>query len=72
MGIVNSASFHSSGAPGAAMTIFGRNLATSTMHALVYPLPTTLGTTMVIVNGAPAPLYYVSPGQINFQMRNTP
>jgi adhesin/invasin len=54
------------------MTIFGRNLATSTMHALVYPLPTTLGTTMVIVNGAPAPLYYVSPGQINFQMRNTP
>ena len=23
---------------------------------------------MVMVNGAPAPLYYVSPGQINFQM----
>ena len=68
LGIVNSASFHVSGAPGAAMTIFGRNLSTSTMQALVYPLPTTLGTTMVMVNGAPVPLYYVSPGQINFQM----
>ena len=50
------------------MTIFGRNLSTSTIQALVYPLPTTLGTTMVMVNGAPVPLYYVSPGQINFQM----
>jgi len=55
------------------MTIFGRNLSTSAMQALVYPLPTTMGNTMVMVNGAPAPLYYVSPGQINFQMpSNTP
>jgi adhesin/invasin len=39
----------------------------------VYPLPTTLGNTIVTVNGAPVPLYYVSPGQINFQMpSNTP
>jgi adhesin/invasin len=68
LGIANSASFHISGAPGAAMTIFGRSLATSTMQALAYPLPTMLGTTMVMVNGAPAPLFYVSPGQINFQM----
>jgi uncharacterized protein (TIGR03437 family) len=68
LGIANSASFHISGAPGAAMTIFGRNLATSTTQALAYPLPTTLGTTMVMVNGAPVPLYYVSPNQINFQM----
>ncbi len=50
------------------MTIFGRNLSTSTMQAPAYPLPTMLGTTMVMVNGAPAPLFYVSPGQINFQM----
>jgi adhesin/invasin len=73
LAIVNSASFHISGAPGAAMTIFGRNLSTTTAQALVFPLPTTLGTTMVTVNGAPVPLYYVSPGQINFQMpSNTP
>ena len=50
------------------MTIFGRKLSASTMQALVYPLPTMLGATMVIVNGVPAPLYYVSPSQINFQM----
>jgi len=68
LGIVNSASFHVGGAPGAAMTIFGKNLSTGTMQALAYPLPTILGTTMVTVNGTPAPLYYVSPGQINFQM----
>ncbi len=50
------------------MTIFGRNLSDTTMQALVFPLPTTLGTTTVNVNGAPAPLYYASAGQINFQM----
>ena len=68
LGITNSASFHISGAPGAAMTIFGRNLSTSTMQAHAYPLPATLGATMVMVDGAPVPLYYVSPNQINFQM----
>ncbi|HVW86202.1 MAG TPA: hypothetical protein VHB50_16055 [Bryobacteraceae bacterium] len=32
------------------------------------PLATTLGGVQVLVNGVPAPLYYVSPGQINFQV----
>ena len=32
------------------------------------PLPTTLGDVQVMFNGAPAPLYYVSPTQINFQV----
>jgi len=32
------------------------------------PLPTTLLTTTVTVNGEPAPLFYVDPGQINAQM----
>jgi uncharacterized protein (TIGR03437 family) len=32
------------------------------------PLPTNLGGTQVLVNGQPAPLYYVSPGQIDFQI----
>jgi adhesin/invasin len=50
------------------MTIFGRNLSTTTTQALTYPLPTTLGSTTVTVNGVLAPLYYVSPGQINFQL----
>jgi len=32
------------------------------------PLPTSLGGTQVLVNGQPAPLYYVSPSQINFEI----
>jgi uncharacterized protein (TIGR03437 family) len=32
------------------------------------PLPTTLGDVQVTFNGSPAPLYYVSPTQINFQV----
>lgn len=30
-----------------------------------FPLPTTLADTQVLINGTPAPLFYVSPGQIN-------
>ncbi len=32
------------------------------------PLPTNLGGTQVLVNGQPAPVYFVSPGQINFEI----
>jgi uncharacterized protein (TIGR03437 family) len=32
------------------------------------PLGTTIGTTQVLVNGKPAPLFYASYGQINFQV----
>ncbi|MEN6601610.1 MAG: hypothetical protein ABFD86_04280, partial [Bryobacteraceae bacterium] len=32
------------------------------------PLPTTLADIQVLVNDSPAPLFFVSPGQINFQM----
>ncbi|HEX4593271.1 MAG TPA: hypothetical protein VH157_03300 [Bryobacteraceae bacterium] len=32
------------------------------------PLPTNLGGTQVLVNGQPAPVYYVSPSQINFEI----
>ena len=32
------------------------------------PLATTLGSAQVLVNGTPAPLYYVSPTQINVQL----
>ena len=68
LAVVNSASFHPSGAPGAAMTIFGANLADAVYQATTYPLPTQLGPTSVTVNGNLVPLYYVSPTQINFQM----
>jgi uncharacterized protein (TIGR03437 family) len=32
----------------------------------VIPVPTALADTQVLINGQPSPLFYVSPGQINF------
>jgi len=37
-------------------------------QATALPLPTILSGTQVLVNGTPAPVYYVSPGQINFEI----
>ncbi len=53
-------------APGMLASIFGGPLAAETAQSGI-PLATTLSDTQVWVNGAPAPLLYVSPGQINFQ-----
>ncbi len=49
-------------------SIFGANLASSTVVATNTPLPTQLSGTSVLVNGIAAPLFYVSPSQINFQV----
>ena len=73
LSVVNGASFHPGGAPGAAMTIFGVNLADARYQAPANPLPMRLGSTSVTVNGSPVPLCYASPTRINFQMPfNTP
>ena len=55
-------------APGSIATIFGSNLATDTVAATSTPLPNQLGGTTVTVDGVRAPLFYVSPTQINFQV----
>ena len=68
LSVVNGASFHPGGSPGAIMSIFGVNLSESTEQALSYPLPKELAGTTVRVDGAPVPLYYVSPKQVNFEM----
>ncbi len=67
-GIVDGAGFSSMISPGGIASLFGTNLAAGTGSATVLPLPTTLANTQVLVNGVPAPLFYVSPTQINFQM----
>jgi len=68
-GIVNGASFASTTmSPGLIASLFGTNLAGGTEAATRVPLPTTLANTQVLVNDAPAPLFYVSPTQINFQV----
>jgi uncharacterized protein (TIGR03437 family) len=54
-------------APGTIVQIYGSNFATQTVAASTLPLPTTLAGTSVIIGGILAPLYYVSPGQINAQ-----
>jgi len=55
--------------PGTPLAIFGANMAGSTPAAAQsVPLPTQLGGVQVLVNGVPAPLFYVSATQINFQL----
>ena len=55
-------------APGGIATIFGTNLAESTELASELPLPMEMGGVTVWFNGIQAPLYYVSPTQINAQV----
>jgi uncharacterized protein (TIGR03437 family) len=66
--VTDSAAFGPRVAPGSIATIFGTNLASATVQAPSYPLPTTLGGTTVTVEGVAAPLFYVSSGVINFQV----
>jgi uncharacterized protein (TIGR03437 family) len=55
-------------AAGSIGALFGTALAAATLSAASLPLPTTLGSTTVRLNGVAAPLFYVSPTQINFQV----
>jgi uncharacterized protein (TIGR03437 family) len=68
--VVNGASFSPSEAvaPGSAVSIFGTDLASTSLGATGATLPTTIGNTSVTFNGIAAPLYYVSSGQINAQL----
>jgi uncharacterized protein (TIGR03437 family) len=68
LSIFNAASYApitNSVAPGEFVSIFGSGLASGTAGATTLPLPKTLGTTSVTVNGRAAPLIYASSTQIN-------
>ena len=67
-GVVNAASFTSKVAPGSLFSIFGADMAAATESASSLPLPTTLVGTSVTFGGKPAPLVFVSAGQINAQV----
>jgi uncharacterized protein (TIGR03437 family) len=59
------------GAPlpeGGIASLFGSNLATTITYASEIPLPNSLDNVSVTVNGIPAPLFFVSPLQINVQI----
>jgi uncharacterized protein (TIGR03437 family) len=55
-------------APGSIASIFGTDLAASLAQADSVPLSSSLASVSVTVNGIPAPLFFVSPGQINIQV----
>jgi uncharacterized protein (TIGR03437 family) len=48
--------------------VFGSGFSTNTVTASSTPLPDSLDGTSVYVNGRRAPLFFVSPAQVNFQM----
>lgn len=69
-GIVNAANRTAGVSPGTVVEIYGANLANGTCIADTLPWPAQLACspTRVAVGSRDAPLYYVSPGQINAQI----
>lgn len=64
----SAASFQFTLSPGEISALFGDGLSGGTAVATSQPLPTQLAGTQVRINGAFAPLFFVSPTQINFQV----
>jgi uncharacterized protein (TIGR03437 family) len=65
-GIFNSASFAPPGfpiSPGSFITLFGTGFPTASAGITKFPIPFTLGTAQVTVNGTLAPIYAVTAGQ---------
>jgi uncharacterized protein (TIGR03437 family) len=55
-------------APGMVLSLYGTNLGETAQPATATPLPLILEGFEAFVDGVPAPLYYVSPGQVNIQI----
>ncbi len=68
--VVNAASLspQSPSAPGSVVSLFGSNFASKLTVADTPTLPTSLDGVSVLFNGIAAPLFFVSPGQINAQV----
>jgi uncharacterized protein (TIGR03437 family) len=67
-GVVNAASsapFTAGLARGELITLYGKNLANDTVIAPSIPFPDELDNVQVMINGRPAPIYYVSSGQVS-------
>ncbi|MGA9067049.1 MAG: hypothetical protein ACLP6W_13245 [Bryobacteraceae bacterium] len=72
--VSNAASFQPQVSPGALASLFGTSLSNAT-YTSAPPYPTSVGASSlggegvsVSVNGRAAPVFFVSPGQINFQV----
>ena len=68
-GIVNAASYTAPVAPGSVASVFANFLVSSPVVATQSPLPTSIsGLSLQLNGGALAPLFFVSGGQVNFQV----
>ncbi|HXM42256.1 MAG TPA: protease pro-enzyme activation domain-containing protein [Bryobacteraceae bacterium] len=67
-GLSNAASYTETFAPGGIVSVFGTNLAPASASAPTIPLPTMMAGTWASIGGIAAPLYYVSPVQLNIQI----
>jgi uncharacterized protein (TIGR03437 family) len=68
-GALNSGSYQPTASPGILLSVFGTGLASSTASAPAGTVaPYTLGGVTVTVNNIAAPLFYVSPTQLNIQL----
>jgi uncharacterized protein (TIGR03437 family) len=66
-GVTNAASYAGQISPGALATVWGQNFGTLS-GTNTAPWSTSFSGITVNVNGTASPIYYVSPGQINFQV----
>ncbi|MCC6364859.1 MAG: S8 family serine peptidase [Bryobacterales bacterium] len=67
-GLSNAASGQQAYAPGMIMAVYGTAMGNFAQLAGAVPLPQYLAGFEATVNGVAAPLYYVSPGQVNVQI----
>jgi uncharacterized protein (TIGR03437 family) len=67
-GIGNAASGQQTFAPGMIISIYGNELSSGILSATAFPLPGFLAGFQATINGVTAPIYYVSPGQVNLQI----
>ena len=64
-GIVGTASYVASPAPGSLISLFGISLADGLAQANALPLPDQLGTSSLMIGGVTVPLIFVSENQVN-------
>ncbi|MGA2716035.1 MAG: protease pro-enzyme activation domain-containing protein, partial [Bryobacteraceae bacterium] len=67
-GVTNAESYQAVASPGMLMAVFGSQLANATQPASTQPFPYTMAGLSATVNGIAAPLFYVSPVQVNIQV----
>ena len=54
--------------PGAAVSWLGERMSAGEQEFTRFPMPSRMNAVQVLIEGTPAPLYYVGPSQVNFQL----